>query len=186
MAASGQPCGDGRRTTRPNWQAMAGRGSWRRPAESDRRISFDNNPGLVSFGAKLGRENDQMSNRATSPGQRQRPTIYRGRSPNMDQVRHHVRAANTDALLAEDGSPERRNLDIGAEDRKQVAMGGAISCRLPDKQSAVSRMRVVVSFSLFSNSAKPKRSCAFFIRSAPFPHSRTQRPTHGQTARARE
>ena len=90
-------------------------------------------------------KNDQMSNRATAPGQRQCPPIHSRTLTKHDPVRHHSGAADRNAFLTEDGSPERRNLDVGAEDGEQVG-----------------------------------------FRSAPFPHSRTQQPTHGQTARARE
>ena len=81
-----------------------------------------------------GRGYDQMSNRATAPGQRQRSAIHARTFTEHDQVRHHVGAADTDAFFAEDGSPERRNFDVGAEDGEQVALGGAtLVCRLPNK-----------------------------------------------------
>src|SRR5215467_15928629 len=52
----------------------------------------------------------------------------------MNHVRPQFGTANSDALLAEDGSPESCHFNIGSENRQQVSLGWDIPVRrFPDK-----------------------------------------------------
>ena len=71
----------------------------------------------------------QVPNRPAPPGNRKSASIHAGPFAKADLTRDKIRSGKLDLFLPENRRPERSNLNVGTEDRKEVTQGSAVLVR---------------------------------------------------------